>query len=104
MKIDASLAESKMLLDLNIVVTHQGEVGAVTQANVTQAIRAVLGELIVDDVAADEEDMGNVVIRIYCKNFEYSDNLAALRSRISEKLEGVDSDLLNTIMELINNE
>jgi len=102
--IDASLAESKMLLDINIVIQHQGEVGAVTQANVTQSIRTVLGDLIVEDVCVDDEDEVNVVVSIYVKKFEYSDNLAALRSRISEKLEVVDSDLLNTIMELINNE
>lgn len=101
--IDPALAESKMLLDINIVVTHQGEVGAVTKSDVTQGIRDVLGELIVDDVAADEDDEKQVIIRIYVKNFEYSDNLSALRSRISEKLEGVDSDILNSIMELINN-
>lgn len=94
-------AESKLLVDMKIVVTHEGEVINITKGKFIDVIKSAIKDYIVDETL-DEEFPVNV--SIYLRGYEYSDNLEAIRTTIVERLNNCDADTLYTLLEAMNNE
>ena len=92
-------AESKLLADMKIIVQHEGETINLTKKNFIEVIKQALIEYVNEETLDDEFPVN---VSIYMRDYEYSDNLEAIRTKIAERLNNCDAETLYQMLEAMN--
>ena len=92
-------AESKLHADMKIIVTHVGETINITKKNFIEVIKNAIKEYVNEETLDDEFPVN---VSIYMRSYEYSDNLEAIRIKISERLNNCDAETLYQMLEAMN--